>query len=40
MQYAVYVGELELPGWLIFVAGTVLILGLTGFLFGRTDTNS
>jgi hypothetical protein len=37
MQFAVFVGELEVPGWLVLAIGTLLMFGLAGFLFGRTD---
>ena len=31
MQYAVYVGELEVPGWLVLAGGTLLMFGLAFF---------
>jgi hypothetical protein len=36
MQYVLYIGGHEVPGWLVLAAGSILLMGMWGFLFRRT----
>jgi hypothetical protein len=36
MQYVLYIGEHEVPGWLVLAAGSILLFGIWRILFRST----